>query len=112
LKHEQVLQQIKAIITQDMMLRYPQFDKPYQVYTNASKMHIGSAVMKEEPLGFFSKKMNETQKNYPVTEQELSAIIKTLKYFKHMLLSHMIIVHADHKNLKRPNSVHSPDHVL
>ncbi len=36
-----------------MMLRYPQFDKPYQVYTNASKMYIGSAVMKEEPLGFF-----------------------------------------------------------
>jgi len=66
----------------------------------------------EKPLGFFSKKLNETQKCYPVTEQELLAIVETLKYFKHMLLGHKILVKTDHKNLTQPNSTHSSDWVL
>jgi hypothetical protein len=38
-KHEQALQQIKATITQDTMLTYPQFDMPFQIYTDASRCH-------------------------------------------------------------------------
>jgi hypothetical protein len=66
----------------------------------------------EKPLGFFGKKQNEMQKCYPVTEQELLAIVETLKYFKHMLLGHKILVKTDHKNLTHPNSTHSSDWVL
>jgi hypothetical protein len=66
----------------------------------------------EKPLGFFGKKQNEMQKCYPVTEQELLAIVETLKYFKHMLLGHKILVKTDHKNLTQPNSTHSSDWVL
>jgi hypothetical protein len=40
------------------------------------------------------------------------AIVETLKYFKHMLLGHKIIVRTDHKNLTHPNSTHSLDRVL
>jgi hypothetical protein len=47
-----------------------------------------------------------------VTEQELLAIAETLKYFKHMLLGHKIVVRTDHKNLTYPNSTHTSDRVL
>ncbi len=37
-----------------------------------------------KPLGFYSKKLTETQQRYPVTEQELLAIVETLKYYRYM----------------------------
>jgi hypothetical protein len=51
------------------------------------------------------------QSRYPVTKQELLAIVKTLKYFKRMLLGHAIIMQTDHKNLTHPSSNHSSNRV-
>ena len=112
-QHEQAFQQMKEITEQDIMLTYPQFDKPFHIYTDASELQIGGVIMQDsKPLGFFSKKLTHTQKKYPVTEQELLAIVETIKYFRHMLLGHCIVVHTDHKNLTYPNSKHSSDRVL
>jgi hypothetical protein len=110
---EQAFQHMKQIIAQDTMLTYPQFDKPFLIHTDASDKHIGGVVMQDnKPLGFFSKRLMDTQHRYPVTEQELLAIIETIKYFKHMLLGHEIIVQTDHKNLTHPTSAHASDRVL
>jgi hypothetical protein len=96
---------MKSLLAQEMTLTYPEFDKPFVIYTDASERQIGS-------IGFFSKKLNETQQCYPIMEQELLAIVETLKYFKHILLGHEIIVKTDHKNLTHPNSTHTLDRVL
>jgi hypothetical protein len=48
----------------------------------------------------------------PVTEQELLAITETLKYYKHMLFGHKIVVKTDHKNLTHQLSTHASDRVL
>jgi ribosomal protein L21E len=65
-----------------------------------------------KPLGFFSRKLSDTQRRYPVTEQELFPIMETLKYYKHMLFDHKIIIKTDHKNLTHPLSVNASDRVL
>ncbi len=71
------------------MLTYPQFDKPFIVYTDASEKQIRRVITQEvKPLGYFSRKLTNTQRCYPVTEQELLAITETPKYFKHMLFGH------------------------
>jgi len=104
---------MKNILAQDAMLTYPEFDKPFVIYTDASERQIGGVIMQnEKPLGFFSKKLNEMQKKDPVTEQELLAITEPLKYCKHMLLGHAIIIKTDHKNLTHPNLMHTSDRVL
>jgi len=96
---------MKSLLAQEMTLTYPEFDKPFVNYTNASERQIVS-------IRFFSKKLNETQQCYPIMEQELLAIVETLKYFKHILLGHEIIVKTDRKNLTHPNSTHTLDRVL
>jgi hypothetical protein len=112
-KQEQAFIKMKDIITQDTMLTYPAFDQPFIVYTDASDKQIGGVVTQNgKPLGFFSKKLTDTQRRYPVTEQELLAIVETLKYFRHMLLGHKIVVKTDHKNLTHPTSTHTSDRVL
>jgi hypothetical protein len=53
-QHEQAFQKMKDIIAQDIMLTYPQFDKPFHIYTDASELQIGSVIMQDsKPLGFF-----------------------------------------------------------
>jgi len=112
-KQEAAFLKMKDILAQETMLTYPEFDKPFVIYTDASELQIGGVVTQnDKPLGFFSKKLNDTQKRYPVPEQELLAIAETLKYFKHMLLGHKIVVRTDNKNLTYPNSTHTSDRVL
>jgi hypothetical protein len=100
-------------MAQETMLTYPQFDQPFVFYTDASEKQNGGIVTQNgKPLGFFSRKLTETQRRYPVTEQELLAIAETLKYYKHMLFGHTIIVKTDHKNLTHQSSSHASDRVL
>ena len=46
---------------------------------------------------FWSGKFNSTQQNYPVHEQELLAIIESLKWFQHLLQGMKFHIFTDHK---------------
>jgi hypothetical protein len=112
-EHDEAFAKIKQQMAQEAMLTYPQFDQPFIVYTDASDKQIGGVITQhDKPLGYFSRKLTDTQRRYPVTEQELLAITETLKYFRHMLFGHKIIVKTDHKNLTHQVSTHASDRVL
>ena len=82
------------------MLAYPDYSKPFEIYTDASASQLGAVITQNNrPLAFFSRKLSETQKRYSVTEIELLAIVETLKEFKGMLWGQTLIVYTDHKNL-------------
>jgi RNase H-like domain found in reverse transcriptase len=69
------------------MLAFPRFDKPFHVYTDASKYQLGAVIMQEgRPLAFYSRKLNSAQKRYTTGEQELLLIVETLKEFWNILL--------------------------
>ncbi len=56
---------MKDILAQGTMITYPQFDKPFNIYTNASEKQIGGIVTQDnKSLGFFSKKVTDTQPTY------------------------------------------------
>jgi transposase InsO family protein len=104
---------MKQAIAKETLLTYPDFSQPFVIHTDASSKQIGGIITQhDKPIAFFSKKLTDVQQHYPVTEQELLAIAKTLKYFRHMLLGNKIIVKTDHKNLIHPNSTHTSDRVL
>jgi hypothetical protein len=88
-EHKAAFEKVKETIAKEMMLTYPDFTQPFLVHTNASSKQIGGVICQHgKPLGFFSKKLTAVQQRYPVTEQELLAIVETLKYFRHMLIGH------------------------
>jgi hypothetical protein len=112
-EHNDAFCHMKQVIANETLLTYPDFSQPFVIHTDASSKQIGGVVTQhDKPIAFFSKKLTDVQQCYPVTEQELLAIAETLKYFRHMLLGHKIIVKTDHKNLVHPNSTHTSDRVL
>jgi hypothetical protein len=71
-KQESALQKMKEILAQDVMLTFPEFDQPCERTPDKRRDHA------EQPnLRFFTKKLSDTQQQYPVTEHELLAIAET-----------------------------------
>jgi len=60
-QHEQVFQRMKEIIAQDIMLTYPQFNKPFHMYTDASKSQIGGIIMQDNFRFFQQEAKSKTE---------------------------------------------------
>ncbi len=100
--HQQAFDNAKAAIAKEIVLAYLDFLKPFEIYTDASSTQLGAMITQDNrPIGFFSKKLSETQLKYSVMEIELLAIVETLKEFKGMLWGQDIKVYTDHKILTR-----------
>ena len=91
---------IKHIVTKEVLLAFPNFSKPFEIYTDASKYQLGAVITQEgKPIAYYSRKLNSAQLNYTTTERELLAIVETLKEFRNILLGQKIVVYTGHKNL-------------
>ena len=91
---------IKRVLSTETLLAYPDFDRPFVVHTDASDTQLGAVISQEKkPIAFYSRKLNDAQKRYTTTEQELLSIVETLKEFRNILLVHNITVYTDHRNL-------------
>ncbi len=100
--HQQAFDNVKAAIAKETVLAYPDFSKPFEIYTDASSTQLGAVITQDNRLiAFFSKKLSKMQQKYSVTEIVLLAIVETLKEFKGMLWGQDIKVYTDHKNLTR-----------
>ncbi len=98
--HQQAFDNVKATIAKEVGLAYLDFTKPFEIYTDASMMQLGSVITEgNRPNAFFSRKLSVTQTKYSVTKIKLLAIVETLKEFQGMLWGQTIKVYTDHKNL-------------
>jgi hypothetical protein len=82
------------------MLDFPDFSKPFHIYTDASDKQLGAVITQDEkPIAFYSRKLNSAKQRYTTGEQELLSIVETLPELRNILLYYKVIVHTDHKNL-------------
>ena len=97
--HQQAFDTVKAIAN-DVTLDYPDYLQGFERYTDSSKLQLGAIITQQNgSLALFSRKLSPAQQKYRVTEQELLAIVETLKEFKGMLWGQTVMVYTDHKNL-------------
>jgi hypothetical protein len=103
--HQQAFDKIKKVIGSEVLLCYPDFNKPdsFHLYTDASDHQLGAVIMRDKkPIAFYSRKLNTAQKQNTTTERdrELLSDIETCKEYKNILLGYHqpIIVFTDHKN--------------
>ena len=68
---DNVFKRMKEIMAEQTMVTLPQYNKPFDVQTDASKKQIGACIFQEgKLLAFFSRKMNPAQLKYPVGEKQ------------------------------------------
>jgi hypothetical protein len=62
--HQQAFDKIKKFIGKEVLLCYPDFNKPviFHFYTDASDYQLGAVIMQDKkPIDFYSRKLNTAQ---------------------------------------------------
>ncbi|GFX03400.1 retrovirus-related Pol polyprotein from transposon opus [Trichonephila clavipes] len=69
-------------ITEAPVLKLPDFNKPFELFTDASSIRIGAVLIQEQrSIAFALRTLNSAEKNYTVTERECLAVIWALNKF-------------------------------
>jgi hypothetical protein len=75
-EHQKEFENIKKIIRREVILTFPDFHKPFHIYTDASDKQLGAVITQDEkPIAFYSRKLNSAQQRYTTVEQELLSIV-------------------------------------
>jgi outer membrane lipoprotein-sorting protein len=70
--HQQAFDKIKKVIETEVLLCYPDFNKPnlFHLYTDASDHQLGAIIMQDKKsIAFYSQKLNTAQKRYTTSER-------------------------------------------
>lgn len=105
----------KNLLTNDPILQYPDFQKTFNLTTDASNVAIGAVLSqgpigKDLPIAYYSRTLSDSEQNYSTIEKELLGIVSAVKYFRPYLFGKKFNIITDHKplqylfSLKEPNS--------
>ena len=102
---------LKKLLITESLLQHPDFTRPFVLTTDASNEAI-DAVQVKAPSGRIhaSRTLTTAERNYPVLEKELLAIVCGCKYSRQYLYGRMFTIVKDHRpltwifNVKDPSS--------
>ncbi|GFX23636.1 transposon Ty3-I Gag-Pol polyprotein [Trichonephila clavipes] len=68
---QKALDAVKAAITKAPVLKFPDFKKPFELFTDASSIGVGAVLnQKQRPVVFASRTLSASERNYTLTERE------------------------------------------
>ena len=90
----------KDVISRQDFLRCPDYKLPFYVYTNACDYQLGGVIMQNEnPVVFYSRKLNSTKRTYTTMKKKLLSTVETAVCYRNILFGFKIHSHSDHKSL-------------
>ena len=103
-KHHEAFLHLKEAIVQAPIMHYPNPNKTYIVYTDASDDTCGAQLSQEHngtkfPVAFLSHTFMETQHKWSTTEQEAFGVYYAITKWNYYLQGADVIVWNDHKPL-------------
>ena len=104
-KQQKAFNELKELITTAPVVRYPDFNKPFLLYTDASLTGLGAVLAQkngneEYVIAYASRTLTPPERNYGITELECLAIVWAVKYFRHYIYGSQFTIITDHSALK------------
>ncbi|KAL2632608.1 hypothetical protein R1flu_004087 [Riccia fluitans] len=100
-KAHSTFQKVKEILASEPVLKLPEFDKPFEVHTDASDYAIGGVLAQNaRPIAYESRKLSERESHWPTHEKELYAVVYYLKKWQYYLGLHKTKVYTDNISIK------------
>ncbi|OWY99881.1 reverse transcriptase, partial [Phytophthora megakarya] len=98
-------ERVKAVLISKPLLVYPDFQLPFTLVTDASKVELGAVLMQDQghglqPVSYASKVASETEANYGITELECLAVVWAIKLNRPYLYGRRFTIVTDHSALK------------
>jgi hypothetical protein len=99
-------EKLKRRLSKAPVLIAPNWDKPFEVYVDASNFAIGSVLSQKDtkghdrPICFASLQLSAAEKNYSITEREGLGMVYSVQKYRHYLLGYKFTFHVDHDALK------------
>jgi len=82
------------------VLALPDFQRTFEVETDASDIGIGAVLMQQgQPIAFLSKALGESHKHLSIYEKEFLALIMAIERWRQYLQRQEFVIHTDHKSL-------------
>jgi RNase H-like domain found in reverse transcriptase/Reverse transcriptase (RNA-dependent DNA polymerase) len=71
-EHQKAFNDMKAMITKEAILVYPDFAEEFVIHTDASHTQLGAVISQRgKPIAFYSRKLKPEQTRYTTMEREL-----------------------------------------
>ena len=94
------------ILTNEPILRQPDFDKQFIIHTDSSGIAVGAILSqkddnnREYAIAYASKKFQDYEQNMGITEKEMAAVVFGVKEFRHFIFGTKFKVVTDHNALR------------
>ena len=96
---------IKLKLTTAPLLVLPDFEVPFELHYDASKVGIGVVLSQGGKLvAFFNEKLGGPRLNYSTYDMEFYALVQSLRHWSSYLAYNDFILYLDHEALKHLNS--------
>ena len=89
-------EKLKAFLTKALVFSHSTYDKEYVSFSDASLNGLGCVLMQEgKVVAYASRQLKSHQKNYPMHDLELAAIVFSLKLWRHYLYGEKCFIYTD-----------------
>ena len=97
-------QRLKESLISAPVLRYPDFQKPFTLTTDASDVGLGAVLTQQEDgrehvVAYTSRTLTKVEKRYSVTERECLALVWATRRFRVYLQGRHFLLRTDHNPL-------------
>jgi hypothetical protein len=101
---QEAFQNAKRLLAAAVPLQHPAQNAELSLATDASDMSIGGVMHQKSgdhwrPLGFFSRKLSDTESRYSTFDRELLAAFAAIRHFRHFCEGRSFQLWTDHKPL-------------